>query len=172
MPMETVPASGEDFRYALVSYDRDGAERPEGGALFSAEVADMLAGRPFSDVILVSHWWNGDLPAAREQYTRWFTTMLGRAADRAALTARPAGFRPLVVGLHCGRRSPVSGMIAAGTQVAGVHPIPAVMTQLVRGGVSVACITSSTRGCDPGCPRDAVHGGVKGSRCGDHEARR
>jgi hypothetical protein len=107
MPMETVPASGEDFRYALVSYDRDGAERPEGGALFSAEVADMLAGRPFSDVILVSHGWNGDLPAAREQYTRWFTTMLGRAADRspdrAARWLPPAGRRAAL-------RSPITSV--------------------------------------------------------------
>ena len=100
MPMETVSAAGETLRYALVSYDRDGAERPEGGESFSAGVADQLAAEPFTDVILVSHGWNGDLPAAREQYTRWFTTMLGRAADRAVLTSRPAGFRPLVIGLH------------------------------------------------------------------------
>ena len=100
MPMETVSASGAGLRYALVAYDRDGAERPEGGAFLSTEVADLLAGEPVTDVLLVSHVWNGDLPAARDQYTRWFTTMLGCAADRAALAARPGGFRPLVVGLH------------------------------------------------------------------------
>jgi hypothetical protein len=83
-----------------VSYDRDGAERPEEGAMFSDEVAAMLAGSSVTDVILVSHGWNGDLPAARAQYARWFATMLGCAADRAALAARPGGFRPLVVGLH------------------------------------------------------------------------
>jgi pimeloyl-ACP methyl ester carboxylesterase len=98
MPIETI-ANGE-FRYPLVSFDRDGVERPEGGGLFSDSVVQTVVDQPVTDVILISHGWNGDLSAAREQYGRWISAMLDCAADRAAMAARVDGFSPLVIGLH------------------------------------------------------------------------
>jgi hypothetical protein len=89
-----------DLVYSLVSYDADGVERPEAGASFSDEVVRTVADEPVSDVVLLSHGWNGDLPDARDQYRRWLTAMVDCAADRAALVERVPGFRPLVIGLH------------------------------------------------------------------------
>jgi hypothetical protein len=98
MPVETVADS--QIHYSLVSYDADGVERPEAGTLFSETIVRAVAAEPITDVILISHGWNGDLPAAREQYQRWITAMLECAADRAELAGRAPGFRPLIVGLH------------------------------------------------------------------------
>lgn len=98
MPMEMIREGA--FRYSLVSYDADGVERPELGATFSDEVVHAVAQEPVTDVILLSHGWNGDLPAARDQYGRWIDTMLDCAADRRTMDERVDGFRPLVVGLH------------------------------------------------------------------------
>lgn len=89
-----------DLAYALVSYDAHGVERQENGTSFSDEVVRTVAAEAITDVVLLSHGWNGDLPDARDQYRRWLTAMTECAADRAALVERAPGFRPLVVGLH------------------------------------------------------------------------
>uniref|UniRef100_UPI001C94375F hypothetical protein n=1 Tax=Modestobacter marinus TaxID=477641 RepID=UPI001C94375F len=46
--------------------------------------------RKATDIVLLSHGWNGDVPAARHQYARWLTTMLGCEADRAAMLGEGA----------------------------------------------------------------------------------
>lgn len=86
--------------YYLVSFDKDGRERSDGGILLSVAIAELLRERSFTDVFLVSHGWKGDIPAAIKQYDRWFAQMAALGEDRAAARARPQGFRPLVVGLH------------------------------------------------------------------------
>jgi hypothetical protein len=98
MPVELT--GHDDLAYFLVSYDADGVERRENGAYFSDDVVAAVAAEAITDVVLLSHGWNGDLPAARDQYQRWLTTMTECAEDRAALVERLPGFRPLVVGLH------------------------------------------------------------------------
>ncbi|HEX7981838.1 MAG TPA: hypothetical protein VF461_24755, partial [Gemmatimonadaceae bacterium] len=61
------------------------------------EIANPSEG--ITDVFLASHGWQGDIPAAIEQYDRWVGEM-ARSADReAAHSARP-GFKSIVVGLH------------------------------------------------------------------------
>src|SRR5271166_1596170 len=91
MPLETVPST-----YYLISYDSGGAEQLEQGRQLSDEVAE----EPVTDVVIFSHGWNGDLPAARGQYERWIDAMLGCAGDREAVSTMVPGFRPLIVGLH------------------------------------------------------------------------
>jgi pimeloyl-ACP methyl ester carboxylesterase len=91
---------GTDFRYHLIAYDEHGVERAEDGVLTSGEVASAIATQPVTDVVLLSHGWNGDIPSAIGQYDRWISAMLACDADlRRAEDAIP-GFRALVVGLH------------------------------------------------------------------------
>lgn len=95
MPVETVPGI-----YYLICYDGDGEEQPEHGRLLSDEVVRQVAEESVTDVVVLSHGWNGDLPAARDQYRRWITAMLDRAEDREVVSTTVPGFRPLIVGLH------------------------------------------------------------------------
>jgi hypothetical protein len=98
MTVEAVP--GTDLSYHLISFDAEGRERPEGGLLASRAAAELLAREPFTDVFLMSHGWQGDVPAARDQYRRWARAMAACQAGLArARQARP-GFRPLLVGAH------------------------------------------------------------------------
>jgi hypothetical protein len=68
MPIRTVPNT--DVTYHLVCYDGHGVERWENGAKHSSSVASRIHGEPITDVILVSHGWKGDIPAATDQYDR------------------------------------------------------------------------------------------------------
>jgi hypothetical protein len=95
MPVETMPST-----YYLICYDGAGAERLEQGRRLSDEVSTVVAEEPVTDVVILSHGWNGDVPAARGQYERWIGTMLACADDREAVATTVPGFRPLIVGLH------------------------------------------------------------------------
>src|SRR5260370_18092878 len=98
MPVRVVP--GTDFSYHLIAFDEKGAERPEGGVLTSREAASTIATQPVTDVVLLSHGWNGDIPAAIRQYERWMGAMLNCEAGRQRAADAVPGFRALVVGLH------------------------------------------------------------------------
>src|SRR5689334_10168353 len=95
---ETVP--GYHHRYHLVAFDAAGSERPEPTGRYSRTLMAQIAHEEPTDVFLLSHGWNGDLPAARRQYGSWVAAMAGCPEDRAAAEARPGGFRPVVVALH------------------------------------------------------------------------
>ncbi len=98
MGVELVPGSRD--RYHLVAFDAVGNERSEAGGPYSGELAALAARDAPTDVFVLSHGWNGDVPAARRQYGAWIGAMAGCPEDRAAAEARPGGFRPLVVGIH------------------------------------------------------------------------
>jgi hypothetical protein len=101
MPVRSLP--GTDLSYALVVFDEKGDERAEAdGSMLSEQVAERLAdpAHPVTDVLLTSHGWKGDVPAAIEQFDRWIGAVAAQAADRAAAEARPGGFAPLIVALH------------------------------------------------------------------------
>jgi hypothetical protein len=98
MPVQRIGRG--DLEYSLVCFDAAGIERPENGVPFSDSVIGAVVTEPITDVVLFSHGWNGDVPAARDQYQRWLTAMADCAADRAALVERAPEFRPLIVGLH------------------------------------------------------------------------
>jgi CHAT domain len=101
MPVRAI--SGTDLSYALVIFDDTGKERPEpDGTLLSETMIQRVAdpGRPISDVLFASHGWQGDVPAAIDQYDRWIGAMAALPADLAAAAQRPGGFAPLIVGLH------------------------------------------------------------------------
>jgi hypothetical protein len=98
MPIQRI--GRDDLVYSLVCYDAGGAERPESGSQFSEEIVRTVANELITDVVLLSHGWNGDVPDARDQYQRWLTAMVNCTADRAALVAREPDFHPLIVGLH------------------------------------------------------------------------
>jgi hypothetical protein len=98
MPIQTVPETSTS--YYLVAYDREGNERSEGERLLSDEIVRAVANDPITDVMVLSHGWNGDLPSARTQYDSWIATMLACSADRETAATVAGGFRPLLVGLH------------------------------------------------------------------------
>jgi hypothetical protein len=91
MPREKVP--GTDFDYFLVAFDAEGRERREDGRLLTEQVLKEVERRKATDVVLLSHGWNGDVPAVRHQYARWLTTMLGCGPT----------------GLRCVTSSPITG---------------------------------------------------------------
>lgn len=97
MGLEQVPGH-EDVTYRLISYDAQGDERTEDGAYGSERAVGDLAG--CTDVILLSHGWQGDVPAARAQYGRWIAAMLDRDDRLTALREREDGFRARVIGMH------------------------------------------------------------------------
>jgi hypothetical protein len=99
VPVETLP--GSDERYYLIAFDAEGRERaddPDG--LMSERVSALLAAEPYTDVVLLSHGWRGDVPSARQQYGRWIGAMLASTADLERVRQARPDFRPLFVGLH------------------------------------------------------------------------
>jgi len=97
MGLERVPGH-EDVTYRLISYDAEGNERTEDGAFVSEEAIGDLAG--CTDVILLSHGWQGDVPGARAQYGRWIAAMLDKDDRVTALREREDGFKAKVIGVH------------------------------------------------------------------------
>jgi hypothetical protein len=94
------PESGREGPYHLLAFDAAGSERSEHTGPYSRELSAQVAREAPTDVFLLSHGWNGDVPAAHRQYRAWVAAMAGCPEDRAAADARPGGFRPLVIGLH------------------------------------------------------------------------
>lgn len=101
MTVRTLP--GTDQQYHLVSFDKDGKERP---GTDGARDSDVLVARlkatdvPITDVFFVAHGWKGDVPAAIEQFDSWMGTMHAMADARERERQRASGFNPLLVGLH------------------------------------------------------------------------
>ena len=100
MPIRTVP--GQEARYFLLCFDKDGLEQREhDGTLLSGQVLQAVKSHPPpTDVIIISHGWMGDVDAAIAQYDRWIAAFTAVHGDAAAATQRDPNFRPLVVGLH------------------------------------------------------------------------
>jgi hypothetical protein len=99
MPVETTPGSAR--QYHLIAFDSRGNERTDDSAgLMSAKIAAALSNEPVTDVFLLSHGWQGDVPSAKRQYGNWIDAMARCTADRdRAVAARP-NFHPLIIGLH------------------------------------------------------------------------
>ena len=93
MSLETIPGSA--FQYGLISYDKKGRERDNGGA---AELARVAAQNP-TDIFFFCHGWKGDVPAAKDQYNRWMGALM-RSTDLARAPSAFPGFKPLLTGLH------------------------------------------------------------------------
>ncbi len=99
MPVERVP--GTNLTYYLIAFDAEGNERSDDpNGLMSQRVLDVLTNEPVTDVFLMSHGWQGDVPAARKQYNKWIAAVAQCSDDMQRVqTAQPA-FRPLLIGLH------------------------------------------------------------------------
>ena len=80
---------------------REGRERPEpDGTFLSETLAQRVADRPGPlPTFLHGHGWQGDVPAAIEQFDHWIAAMAGADTPIASRRAAP-GFKPLIVGLH------------------------------------------------------------------------
>ena len=99
MPIQQVP--GTDLAYHLISYDKNGQERSDDpSGVMSALAAAAVRDQPITDVFVISHGWQGDVPAAIKQYDNWITAMAGCSADRTAIRQMRPDFRALVVGFH------------------------------------------------------------------------
>jgi hypothetical protein len=86
--------------YHLVAFDAAGTEQPQADAGDGAGLRALVAAESPTDVFVLSHGWNGDVPAARRQYDAWVAAMAGCPEDEAAARSLPGGFRPVVVGVH------------------------------------------------------------------------
>ena len=99
MPKELIADTSLD--YYLVNFDALGEEREEpNGTKMSQRLIEMLQTEPISDVFLISHGWLGDIPAARDQYSRWIRAMAANTADIEKLKQVRPNFKPLLIGLH------------------------------------------------------------------------
>ena len=98
MPTQITPGG---IKYHLIGFDASGQERTDDpGGRMSENVLATLRSEPVTDVFLLSHGWQGDVPSALRQYHRWIDAMGACAADRAAIAKARPGFHPLIVGLH------------------------------------------------------------------------
>jgi hypothetical protein len=96
LPFRKIPNT--DVTYALIAFNAKGKERtddPDG--LMSAEILKRAKAELPTDIFFFSHGWNGDAPAAVDQYNRWIKAMTDLAADRARMGPE---FKPLWIGLH------------------------------------------------------------------------
>lgn len=95
------PVPGTDLKYYLVNYDKDGKERFGGeDGVSSSVLLDELKNGNYTDVIIMSHGWMGDVPAAISQYNKWMPNLFSCTADIEAMKKKRPGFKPLLVGLH------------------------------------------------------------------------
>ena len=99
MPLESVPDT--QLQYYLINFDASGQERKEpDGTLMSDTLVKLLSEEPITDVFIISHGWQGDIPAARKQYNRWIKAMAANEADIAKMRQIRPGYRSLLIGLH------------------------------------------------------------------------
>lgn len=102
MTIETVPNS--DIQYYLLAYDKNGVERIDDpdipGGRLSELVKELLTTQAITDVFLISHGWQGDVNAAREQCNKWIGAMLECEEDRKEIRQLRPGFNPMIIGLH------------------------------------------------------------------------
>ncbi len=98
MTIERVP--GTTLKYHLIAFDAAGREQSEGGTLASQVAGQELANEPVTDVFLMSHGWQGDVPAAHDQYCRWIGAMARCSADIERTSTVRKNFRSLLVGFH------------------------------------------------------------------------
>ena len=102
MPYRSI--RGSSSRYALIAFDQDGVENtkdPDGlRGCFSRRLIGDFAHDTVTDVFLMSHGWMGDMPAAVDQYDRWFGAQDARTADQEQMAHRRPGFKPLRIGVH------------------------------------------------------------------------
>ena len=99
MPIETTPKS--KLKYYLIAFDAEGRERtddPDGK--MSDKVIEALKSEPLTDVFILSHGWQGDVPAARRQYDNWIEAMASCPDDLEKMKQARPGFRPLMIGVH------------------------------------------------------------------------
>jgi hypothetical protein len=99
MPIETTPQS--HFAYFLLAFDAQGNERtddPDGR--MSAKLIEALKRDPVTDLFILSHGWQGDVPGGREQYNNWIDAMAACTADREEMKRARPGFHPTIIGLH------------------------------------------------------------------------
>jgi hypothetical protein len=97
--IERVPAT--NLTYYLIAYDAEGKERTDDpDALMSQRVLEVLKNEPVTDVFLMSHGWQGDIPSARTQYSDWITAMALCPDDIERLQRKRPAFYPLLIGFH------------------------------------------------------------------------
>jgi hypothetical protein len=107
MPYRSIP--GSPNRYALIAFDQDGHENTKDqdglNGCFSRRLISDFAQDTVTDVFLASHGWMGDMPAAIDQYDRWFGAQIACTEDQARMAQRRPGFKPLRIGVHWPSRS-------------------------------------------------------------------
>ena len=98
MTLETVLQTG--LQYYLVAFDGEGVERQVDGAQRTSErIAAEIHDGDITDVVLLNHGWQGDVPAAKDQYSRWIRAS-AECPDLTRVKEANARFRPLIVGVH------------------------------------------------------------------------
>lgn len=96
MTIETI--SGTSLKYYLVAFDENGKEREEGKT--SQQILDILSKEQITDIFIFSHGWMGDVPGARNQYSKWIGAMAKDSQNIEQIKSRRPEFRPLMIGIH------------------------------------------------------------------------
>lgn len=102
MPIVSVPSSASDKNtttYYLIAFDKSGKEISGQEGLTSEKALSALSEEPFTDVFLMSHGWQSDVPSAKKQYDEWISAM-AESEDAQKIRASRPNFKPLMIGLH------------------------------------------------------------------------
>jgi hypothetical protein len=98
VPTQTSPSG---IKYHLIGFDASGNERTDDpNGKMSENILASLRDEPVTDVFLLSHGWQGDMPSALRQYNKWIDAMGACTSDRAAIEKAHPGFHPLIIGVH------------------------------------------------------------------------
>ncbi|MEP0873857.1 hypothetical protein NDA01_29550 [Trichocoleus desertorum AS-A10] len=130
MPFESVP--GTLLNYYLINFDALGNERNEpDGSKLSQTVLEVLSQEPITDVFIFSHGWQGDIPAARNQYDRWIKAMASNTADIEKIKQLRPGFKALLIGLHWPSLPWGNELIEVGSEAEAVEALTACYAERV-----------------------------------------
>src|SRR4030095_8962815 len=97
--MSTHTLPGTTTEYHMIAFDADGRESTDdvAGGVFSRTVLEKAKADSPTNIFFCSHGWQGDAPAAIEQYNRWIKAMVDLTPDAQRMGAR---FKPMWIGLH------------------------------------------------------------------------
>ena len=144
----TASVAGFPITYQLMAYGADGRERQDDpGGLMSRRALDSPDDPPVTEVLLLSHGWRGDVPAARTQYNRWIGAMAGAPPTSNVMKKKRPGFRPCSSACtgRASRGATTPSQGAASFDTAGADPVEELVNEAAARTVDTPAARAALR---------------------------